>query len=300
MEIKDLKVCGVDLSAEPRDTFRNQDISLGQELRFYMIQKRYSEKTIKSYVVAVMRFSRWLSKPITEVNGFDIEQYNRTEIVDKQYSLSMQNQVVSALKLLFTKVLLIDIKIESIERPISEKKLPIVLSPAEIRQLLASTYNHKHRVMLSLIYAAGLRRSELLNLRPSDIDGDSGQLFIRAGKGKKDRCIFLSEKSLQMLRTYYKAYRPKTWLFEGEKPGSQYTESSIQNVFRTSMKRSGIRKPATLHSLRHSFATHLMNSGTDTRIIQELLGHSSIKTTEIYTHVSTKELKKIKSPFDDL
>ena len=154
--------------------------------------------------------------------------------------------------------------------------------------------------MLSLIYSAGLRCGELLKLKPTDIDSNRMLIIVREGKGKKDRIITLSEKILLLLKEYYKAFRPKVWLFEGQRPAEQYSERSLQLVLKQAIKRAKINKPVSLHWLRHSYATHLLESGTDLRYIQELLGHKSSKTTEIYTHVSTKSIQKIKSPFDDL
>ena len=154
--------------------------------------------------------------------------------------------------------------------------------------------------MLSLIYSCGLRRSELLKLKPLDIDSKRNIITIRAAKGKKDRIVPLSEKILAMLREYYKSNKPKTWLFEGQNTGEQYSEKSLQSVLKQALEKVNNKKPVTLHWLRHSYATHLLESGTDLRYIQELLGHSSSKTTEIYTHVSTKNIQQIKSPFDDL
>ena len=154
--------------------------------------------------------------------------------------------------------------------------------------------------MLSLIYSCGLRRSELLNLKPNDIDSNRRVIIIRQAKGKKDRIAPLSEKILAMLREYYKAYKPATWLFEGQEIGNQYSEKSLESVLKQALAKCKITKPVSLHWLRHSYATHLLENGTDLRFIQEILGHKSSKTTEIYTHVSTKSLQKIKSPFDDL
>lgn len=159
--------------------------------------------------------------------------------------------------------------------------------------------NLKHRAMLSLMYACGLRRGELLALTITSIDSKRKLILIKQAKGKKDRIVPLSEKLLSMLREYYLAYRPQHWLFEGQTKG-QYDERSIGSVMRAAVEKSGIKKPVTLHWLRHSYATHLLEAGTDLRYIQELLGHKSSKTTEIYTHVSTNNLQKIKSPFDDL
>ena len=154
--------------------------------------------------------------------------------------------------------------------------------------------------MLSLIYACGLRRSELLYLKPQDIESKRGVLIIRQAKGNKDRIAPISEKVITMLREYYKLYKPAKWLFEGREKGEPYSEKSLQSVLKQALNRTKIKKPVTLHWLRHSYATHLLESGTDLRYIQELLGHKSSQTTEIYTHVSTQSIQKIKSPFDDL
>jgi integrase/recombinase XerD len=151
-----------------------------------------------------------------------------------------------------------------------------------------------------LIYACGLRRSEVLNLKPNDIDSKRGILIIRNGKGKKDRITPLPEKIIKQLREYYIAERPVTWLFEGQVKGERYSEKSLESVLKRSAGKAGIMKPVTLHWLRHSFATHLLEAGTDLRYIQELLGHSSSRTTEIYTHVSIQSIQKIKSPYEDL
>lgn len=159
--------------------------------------------------------------------------------------------------------------------------------------------NLKHPMILSLIHACGIRRSELLNLLLSDVRSDRGLLLIRQAKGKKDRVVPLSAKLLECLRQYYVQYRPKCYLFEGQ-DGGKYSEKSIQLVFKQALAKAGIDKPATLHSLRHSYATHLLESGTDLRYIQELLGHNSSRTTEIYTYVSEKNLQAIRSLFDDL
>ncbi len=154
--------------------------------------------------------------------------------------------------------------------------------------------------MLSLIYACGLRRSELLNLKPVHIDSKRHLLIVLNAKGKKDRVVPVSDKTIGMLRDYYKIYRPKIWMFEGQIAGEPYSETSLQDVLKHAVRKANIHKPVTLHWLRHSYATHLLESGTDLRYIQELLGHKSSKTTEIYTHVTEKSLEKIKSPFDDL
>lgn len=178
--------------------------------------------------------------------------------------------------------------------------MPNVLSKEEVKMILESLQNIKHRTMLSLIYACGLRRSELLNLKSNDILSDRLLLHIKQSKGKKDRIVPLSNKLLEMLREYYKTYKPKVWLFEGQQAGEPYSEKSLESVLKQAVSKACINKPVTLHWLRHSYATHLLESGTDLRYIQELLGHNSSRTTEIYTHVSNKSIQQIKSPFDDL
>ncbi len=154
--------------------------------------------------------------------------------------------------------------------------------------------------MLSLVYACGLRRSELLHIKPRDIDSKRKLLLIRNAKGRKDRIAPLSDKLIAMLRAYYKIYKPKTWLFEGQKKGSKYSATSVQKILKLAISEAKINKPVSLHWLRHSYATHLLEAETDLRYIQEILGHKSSKTTEIYTHVSTKSIQQIKSPFDEL
>jgi integrase/recombinase XerD len=190
--------------------------------------------------------------------------------------------------------------VDKIHRPKRSKVLPNVLSKEEIKLILNAHSNIKHKMMLSLIYSCGLRRSELINLKPQDIDSKRNIVLLKNAKGKKDRITPLSPIILEMLRNYYNGYKPKTWLFEGQIVGEQYSEQSLQSVLKQALQKAGITKPVTLHWLRHSYATHLLESGTDLRYIQELLGHSSSKTTEIYTHVSTKSIQQIKSPFDDL
>jgi integrase/recombinase XerD len=171
-------------------------------------------------------------------------------------------------------------EVDFIQRPRREKRLPNVLSKDEVKSILEAPNNLKHRAMLSLIYACGLRRSELLNLTLKDILSDRGLLFIRQSKGKKDRVVPISIKLIEMLRDYYKAFKPKTWLFEGQFPNTKYSEKSLENVLKQSLSKAKITKKVSLHWLRHSYATHLLENGTDLRYIQELLGHSSSRTTD--------------------
>lgn len=267
----------------------------------YMNYRRYSSNTIKTYSDALEVFFRFYkNKQLETLIIEDIVHFNSEYILKKNLSASYQNQVINAIKLFYRNRFNKAMEVDFIQRPRREKRLPNVLSKEEVKAILEAPTNLKHRAMLSLIYACGLRRSELLNLTLKDILSDRNLLFIRQSKGKKDRMVPISPKIIEMLREYYKAYKPKTWLFEGQFPNTRYSEKSLENVLKQSLSKAKISKKVSLHWLRHSYATHLLENGTDLRYIQELLGHSSSRTTEIYTHVSTRNLQQIRSPFDDL
>lgn len=267
----------------------------------HLASKRYSENTIKTYCEALRSFFVFYrNKPIAEITNEDVIIYNNDFILKNSFSASYQNQIVNSVRLYFGTILETKIEIDKIHRPKTPKLLPNVLSKEEIKAILNAHTNVKHKAMLSMIYSCGLRRSELLNMKFSDIDSKRNIVLIRQGKGRKDRITPLSPKILDLLRDYYVVFKPEKWLFEGQFAGEQYSENSLQAVLKQALKKVQITKPVTLHWLRHSYATHLLESGTDLRYIQELLGHNSSRTTEIYTHVSTKSLQQIKSPFDDL
>ena len=187
----------------------------------------------------------------------------------------------------------------SIERPRPEHKLPKVISPEEVADLIKHTSNLKHKCIISLLYSAGLRRGELLNLKIENIDGKRMLIYVNGAKGNKDRVTILSANVLNMLREYFKEYRPKKFLFEGGK-GLSYSSTSVLAIIKKAAIRAKIKKNVTPHMLRHSFATHLLENGADIRYIQTLMGHSSTKTTEIYTQITIKHIKDIESPFDSL
>ena len=191
------------------------------------------------------------------------------------------------------------LNVDLVHRPKKYNPLPKVLAIEEVADIINALDNIKHKGMISLIYSAGLRRSELLNMRISNIDSKRMEIFIAHSKNRKDRVVPLSETGLQLLREYYKSYHPKDYLFEGQS-GDQYSERSLALVLKKACEKAGIKKQVNLHMLRHSYATHLLETGTDLRYIQELLGHKSSKTTEIYTHVSQRSLNKISSPLDKL
>lgn len=272
-----------------------------REFMEWLEQRRYSDNTVRNYVEGISAFLRFHhQKSPNEITIKDLEEFNCRYILKKGYSGSYQNLVINAVKLFYRKMEKREMEIEDIERPRREQRLPNVLSKEEVKAILGAPVNMKHRAMLSLIYACGLRRSELLNLQPADIESQRGLLVIRQSKGNKDRVVPVSEKVVTMLREYFTSYKPKVWLFEGQVRGERYSEESLAKVLKSACIKAGIRKSVTLHWLRHSYATHLLESGTDLRYIQELLGHKSSRTTEIYTHVSNKSLARIKSPFDDL
>jgi integrase/recombinase XerD len=269
--------------------------------RNWMRSKRYSENTVRTYMEAMKSFLVFYNKrAIAELDNDDVIWYNNEYILRNKLSASYQNQIVNAIKLFFKIIWEKKIEVDKIHRPKRAKVLPNVLSKEEVKLILDAHSNIKHRMMLSMIYSCGLRCGELLSLTPSSIDSKRNIVLLKNAKGKKDRIVPLSPKILELLRSYYKAYKPITFLFEGRNKGFPYDDRTLQQVLKQALRKAGIDKPVTLHWLRHSYATHLLESGTDLRYIQELLGHNSSKTTEIYTHVSTKSIQQIKSPFDDL
>ncbi|WP_298220959.1 site-specific tyrosine recombinase/integron integrase [Flavobacterium sp.] len=289
------------ITAEPLKIPTLDNLEQAQKFKNWLLSKRYSPNTIKTYTECLGNFLYFFKdKSVKEISNDDLIQFNNDYILKNNLSPSYQNQIVNAIKLFYSTVQNKKIEMSAIHRPKRERLLPNVLSKEEVRLILNAHVNIKHRVMLCLIYSCGLRRGELLNLKPADIDSKRNLIFIHQAKGKKDRIAPLSPRILNMLREYYMGYKPKVWLFEGQNKGERYSEKSLQSVLKLALEKAGIDKPVSLHWLRHSYATHLLESGTDLRYIQELLGHSSSKTTEIYTHVSTKNLQQIRSPFDDL
>lgn len=272
-----------------------------EAFKLWLNSKRYSNSTIGTYIDALKTFLRYFAhKPIAEITNDDLITFNNDYILANHYSASFQNQIVNSVKLFFRTIENKQLQPELIHRPKTSKPLPNVLSKEEIKLILSVHGNIKHKAMLSLIYSCGLRRGELLNLKLIDIDSKRGLIIIRQAKGKKDRIVPLSEKILELLREYYQVHKPKQWLFEGQDENTQYSENSLTNVLKQALEKSKIQKPVTLHWLRHSYATHLLENGTDLRYIQEILGHSRSTTTEIYTHVSNKSIQKVISPFDSL
>lgn len=266
----------------------------------YLFQKRYSQNTIDNYVGVLRIFFKYNNLiAIDAITKSDIILFNQNYILNNGYSRTFQNQIISAIKLFYSFHSNIQLDISSLERPIKDKRLPEILSQNEVKELLSNVKNVKHKTILSLVYACGLRIGEALALKMDAIDSTRGFIHIKHAKGAKDRFVPLSEKTLILLRHYYTLYKPKVYLFEGL-DGQVYSQESCRRIIRNAVNATTIRKHVTLHTLRHSYATHLLESGTDIRYIQDILGHNSPKTTMIYTHVSQNSLKNIKNPFDDM
>ncbi len=274
-------------------------ITLFEALAKEMKLRNYSHKTLKAYKSCLRSFIKYFSpKHPKELSAEDIRTYLLYLIEHEKLASSTVNQVFNALRFLYVELYKMPFTIQDIPRPQKEQKLPKVLSQEEVLKIFSRVDNLKHKTLLMLIYSAGLRVGESVRLKISDIDGERKMIHLRSAKGKKDRYTLLSDATLNSLREYYKKYKPKDFLFEGQGEREHLSERSIQNVFVKAVKEAGIRKPISLHGLRHSFATHLLENGVDLRYIQELLGHNSSKTTEIYTHVSKKSLAKIVNPLD--
>jgi len=270
-------------------------------LRTWMQTRRYSMNTINTYCDALLAFFKHHGYELVEVpTAAMLVKFHKEYIIDRKRSFAYQNQVINAIRLYYKKMKQVDLEVGVLERPKRSLRLPHVLDKDEIRAILGSLRNKKHRAMLSVIYGCGLRCGELLNIQHSDISKDGTVLLVRQGKGAKDRMVPLSAKVNEVLKAYLEDYKPVKYLFEGVLPGSKYDQRSLQLVLKKAVALSGIKKAVTLHWLRHSYATHLLEGGTDLRYIQTLLGHSSSKTTEIYTHVSKLMLQRIVSPFDTL
>ncbi len=269
-----------------------------QELKKYMEQKRYSHATVRAYISFVNQFFAQSRLAWNALTLDVITAYNHSQFIKTGKSYSAQNQWINAIKL-YIYVHKLQLALENIERPRREKLLPNVLTRDEVRKIFQSTPNLKHRTLLMLIYSCGLRIGEALALRMEDIRSDEGLIYIRRAKGKKDRRVPLSRVILKELRVYYLAYKPRHYLFEGQK-GGPYSIRSAAAVMKRSAKRAGIKGRVTLHTLRHSYATHLTNRGVNIQYLQEILGHNSPRTTMIYTHISGKDIRDIKSPLDEM
>ncbi|MGQ8338634.1 tyrosine-type recombinase/integrase [Sunxiuqinia sp. A32] len=272
-----------------------------QSFKKWMEQKRYSENSIKTYIHQLeIFFGFYASKAPEMISNEDITSFNNEFIMKHGLSPTFQNQTVSALKLFYERHYCQQLQLENIERPMKAKPLPKVFNKPDLERFFHAITNPKHKMAMMMIYSCGLRRGELVNLKLEHLDSKRKILSVINSKGNKDRIVPLSDRIINKIKEYYHTHKPEQYLIEGQFAGTPLTASSLQKVFEKAMKKARINRPYTIHCLRHSFATHLLENGTDLRYIQELLGHKSSTTTEIYTHVSRRSLQNIKNPFDDL
>jgi site-specific recombinase XerD len=271
---------------------------LRDQMEMDMKLRRFSPKTITCYLACMKGVAKHFRKSPAELGDEEIRAYLHYLMEERKASQSVLVQTYSALKFFFENTLQKQWNAIRIPRCKQRRKLPGVLSREEVESILSATKNLKHRAILMTLYSAGLRIGEVTRLKVSDIE--SGRMMIRVneGKGLKDRYTLLGERNLEMLRRYWKAYRPLEWLFPGRNASDPVSISAIQRVFKTSLAKAGIKKKASVHTLRHCFATHLLDSGTDLYYIQRLLGHKSAGTTSVYLHITGKDIGKIKSPLD--
>lgn len=274
-----------------------------ERVRAALDLKAYSPRTRKVYLGHLRRFLEWCGDGTARIPREPAKQaqaYLLELVRGRGISKSYQNQVVSALRFLCESVLGQPRLALRIPRPRKERKLPAVLSPGEVARLLGKTRNLKHRALLMLLYSAGLRVSEVVRLTPADLDTERGLVRVRGGKGGKDRYTLLARRAIEAVHLYRDAYPSRHWLFPGALEETHLTARSVQRIVRESARAAGIEKHVTAHTLRHSFATHLLEGGTNLRVIQELLGHESARTTQIYTHVARSAIEALRSPLDNL
>lgn len=273
--------------------------TLREKMLHEMQRRNYSPRTIETYISSIVSLSKHYNKSPDKISLDQVKSYLHHSIMIKGYSTALVNQTISAVKILHKDILKKRWDSLSIIRPKREKRLPVVLSPKEVKAIVNAPVNIKHRAILSLGYSAGLRISEVINLKVEHIDSQRMQIRVVGGKGRKDRNTLLSTSTLELLRGYYKCYHPKHWLIEGHSYGlGQYSTSSIRQVLKRAQIKAGIDKAVTYHTLRHCFATHLLEQGTSLQIIKYLLGHASISTTGVYLHVQQYSLDKVVSPMD--
>jgi site-specific recombinase XerD len=271
---------------------------LREQMQQEMALKGYSPKTVRSYLGHLERYTRFIGQSPAQVGEPEVKGYLYYLIHEEKRSRSYVNQAYSALKLFYTKVSEKPFVMSKIPRVKTARTLPVVLSKEEVRALLDAVDNLKHKALLTVIYSAGLRLSEACHLKVSDIDSHQMRIRVQQGKGAKDRYTLLAQNTLDLLRVYWQTYRPTDWLFPGQVLGQPLATRSVEKIMERAVAKAGLTKRATVHTLRHCFATHLLEAGVDVYHIQKLLGHTSVKTTAIYLHVSNRDLSRIISPLD--
>ena len=263
--------------------------------------RNYSERTISSYVASISKLAKFYNQPVEEITIDQFKDFLQHRITIDEVSVAMINQSISAFKIVQQDVLERDWETIKIKRPRREKKLPVVLSNGEIASMINITKNLKHRTLIVLAYSTGMRRSEIKKMKAEHIDSQRMQVHVVHGKGKKARYTILSTKALELLRIYYKAEKPSTFLFEPAGKKNVYlSDSTLNNIVKQAAKKARIKKNVSFHTLRHSFATHMLENGINLRIIQQFLGHTSIRTTSVYLHVAQIDPAMVRSPLDDM
>ena len=260
--------------------------------------RNYSARSIRSYVCMLANAARYYHRSPDELSIEEIKKYLQYCTLDRGLSVSTINQTISAFKILFQDVLGKPWEKIKIKRPRKNRHLPDILSREEIAKMLRLTNNPKHKAIIAVLYSSGVRREELLNLKIRDIDPDRMLIRVRNGKGNKSRDTLLAKNTLELLRSYYRLYHPSEYLFESYRAGTAYSGSSVIKVVQRAVQRAGITKNIYPHSLRHTFATHLLEQGANLKVIQKLLGHASLRSTMIYLHLARTDYNDVKSPFD--
>ena len=272
---------------------------LHDQMRDDLLLKAYSPSTLRSYLGCVHHFVRYYMRSPHDMGEQEVRDFLLHLVRDRKASPATQDMYVNALKFLYTVTLKRPEVVKDISHPKRPHTLPVILSPEEVLLIFEAIRSVKYKAIIATAYAAGLRISEVCGLRITDIDSQRMRIHVRLGKGKKDRYVMLGESLLVLLRQYYKAARPKgEYLFPGQKPHCPICTTSVSQVLRRVIRETGLTKRVTMHTLRHCFATHLLEAGTDIRILQVLLGHSSIRTTLRYTHITDRLIQKLVSPLD--
>lgn len=280
-----------------KNSFSKDVNRLKRELEY----RNYSERTVTSYCQTMTTFEKSVSKSLNELTIADLKNYLHHALTVKHCSTSYANQNISAFKIFTEDVMQKEWEGCKIKRPRRPQKMPEVLSVEEVERMISLTANIKHRAILTVMYSAGLRRMELLQLKPSDIDSERMLIKVKQGKGKKDRYTLLSAKALELLRLHYRFNRPKVFLFEPNgRAGRQVSETTLEKIVKQSVERAKITKNISCHTLRHSFATHLLEKGVNIKLIQEFLGHTSIRTTSRYLHLTNFNPSNVRSPLEEM
>lgn len=272
-----------------------------EKLQLEMEYRNYSPSSVKSYCTSMSVMEERLNKALSSITTEEFKVYLHDLIFNQKRSTSLINQHISAFKIFYTEVLKNDWEKIKLKRPKKVQKLPVVLSMGEVERLISVINNIKHKAMVMLLYSAGLRRTELLQIKPTDIDSESMKIHVRQGKGKKDRFTILSPKCLDLLRLHYKLNRPKTYLFEPQgNKGRTISATSLKNIITKNAQKANIKKEVSPHTLRHSFATHMLEEGVNIKLIQRFLGHTTLRTTSVYLHLTNIDLTKVKSPLESM